>query len=71
MNNNQDLEYYNEVLEDLNRLHRQTQNRYKEFKSIGDRCYDVINMAIINAMLFIEHYKNELENEINRKNKEN
>lgn len=67
----QDLDYYYEVLEELDRLRRQTQNRYKEFKSISVKCNDIINMAIDNAMLFINHYKDILENEINRKNQEN
>lgn len=71
MDNNKDLEYYNEVLEEFDRLRRQTRNRYKEFKSISIGCNDIINMAIDNAVLFINHYKNELENEINRENKKN
>lgn len=67
----QDLEYYNEILEDLFRILRQTKNRYKEFESISVRCYDVINMIINDAMLYINHYKDQLENEINRKNQKN
>lgn len=70
MNDNKDLEYYNEVLDELHRLNRQTRNRYKEFESISVRCYDVITMTINNSILFINHYKNELENETNRENKE-
>ena len=71
MDNNKDLSYYNEVLKELHRLNRQTQNRYKEFKSISVRCNDVITMTINNSILFINHYKNKLEDEINRKDKEN
>lgn len=71
MDKNQDLTYYNEVFEELHRLHRQTRNRYREFKSISIRCKDIIEIAIDNAILFINHYKIELENEINRENKEN
>ena len=71
MDNNKDLSYYNEVLEELHRLNRQTQNRYKEFKSISVKCNDVITITINNSILFINHYKNELEDEINRKDKEN
>lgn len=67
----QDLKYYNEILEDLFRILRQTRNRYIEFESISVRCYDVINMTINNAILFISNYKNELKDEINRKNQEN
>lgn len=67
----QDLDYYYEVLEELHRLCRQTLNRYKEFESISFRCNDIINIALYNTMLYIDHYKNELENEINRKNQEN
>lgn len=70
MDNNKDLDYYYEVLDELHRLHRQTQNRYKEFKSISVKCKDIVEMAIDNAMLFINHYKDELENEISRENKE-
>lgn len=70
MNNNKDLDYYNEVLEELYRLHRQTRNRYRKFKSISVRCKDIIEIAIDNAILFINHYKDELENETNRENKE-
>ena len=68
MNNNQDLDYYYEVIEDLHRLRRQTQNRYKKFKSISVKCNDIVDLAIYNARSFINHYKDELENEVNREN---
>lgn len=67
----QDLEYYNEVLDELRRLRRQTRNRYKEFESISVRCYDVITMTINNSILFINHHKDILENETDRENQEN
>ena len=45
----QDLDYYNEVLEDLFRILRQTRNKYIKFNSISVRCYDVIKMTINNS----------------------
>lgn len=59
--NKQDLTYYEEVLDELHRLHRQTINRYSEFKSISKECHNIVNMAINNSIVFIEHYKNEIE----------
>lgn len=56
---NKDLIYYNEVLDELYRLHRQTINRYSEFKSISKKCHNIINMALNNSIKFIENYKNE------------
>lgn len=59
--NKQDLDYYNEVLDELHRLHRQTINRYSEFKSINKECHNIINMAINNSIVFIQHYRDETE----------
>lgn len=57
--NKQDLMYYEEVLDELHRLNRQTINRYSEFNSISRECYNIINVAINNSIVFIEHYKDE------------
>lgn len=57
----QDLNYYNEVLDELYRLYRQTINRYSEFKSISKECHNIINMTLNNSIKFIENYKNEIE----------